>query len=114
MDFINSVKLQGQIVKIDEVWKGNKGSIWSVRLLLGKGDDREFFGLVKMSDEHVNLVGFGVGAWIQINGRLSAREGKDGRWWGEVAASKVAVAVPAIKPEPSAVNPIFLDDDIPF
>jgi len=114
MKLINSVKLQGIVEHVEQKYRSENISIHEVRLIVARTQETDFYSIVKMFGKHVEQEGFGVGAWVQVTGYLTANEGKDGRWFGNATASKVTVVVAAPVTHEKPAEAVFEDDDIPF
>lgn len=113
MDYENKLKIVGKVEEILEVWKGDKGSLYQVRLLAGELKGKDFFAIVKIGEDLHAREGFGIGAQVEFLGRLTARQGRDGRWWGEASCHhlKIISAAPKASASASKSND---DDMIPW
>jgi len=114
MKLINSVKIQGIVEHVEQKYRSEKVIINEVRLVVGRTQEADFYSVVTMFGNAVEQDGFGVGAWVQVTGYLTAKEGKDGRWFCNAMASKVTVVVAAPVTHEKPAEAVFEDDDIPF
>ena len=112
IDYVNMVKLRGEVIEIREAWRGDKGAIFEVVLVVGQGERSDIYAVVSMSERMKDTKGFGEGAVVQVSAEMSAKLGKNGRWWGSCQAKKLEVVKEAA---PKVVATSTLDDDeIPF
>ena len=113
MELNNEIKIAGRVESYEETWRGDKGAFYTLRIMVNEYKGKEYFAIVKASEELINVEGFGIGAEIQASGGLGARQGKDGRWWGDATIRTLSV-VKASTQKPEVVQPTLEDDEIPF
>lgn len=92
MEYQNKILLEGRIVELTEVYRGEKGAIFEMVLNLGTSDKYPLNGVVKLTDKFTRAnPDITEGAWVKIKAQATARVGKNGKWWGEVTAREIAV-----------------------
>lgn len=89
----NKVLVQGQIFKLNEVYRNEKGRIVECILLLSDVDQSRV-GLVKLYGRLAEQKDLKEGLPVKVEGYLNARLSKDNRWFGEVVAQNIEVLEP--------------------
>lgn len=114
VEFVNIIKIRGIVETVREVWRGDKGALFEVVLKVGETEKRDLMGVMSFGDKLVETKGFGVGAIVQISGELTARLGKESKWWGQATARKVEVIQEAPQNKQATGTSELSDDDIPW
>ena len=114
VEFVNIIKIRGIVESVREVWRGDKGALFEVVLKVGETEKRDLIGVMSFTDKLVETKGFGVGATVQISGELTARLGKESKWWGQATARKVEVIQEAPENKQVKATSELTDDDIPW
>jgi len=112
VDFVNSIKVRGVIEELNKVWEGDKGAIYEMVMTVGQTERADIVGVMSLSEKLASIKGMGKGAVVQVTGELTARLGKNGKWWGQATARKIEVVSPA--PVEMAKPGRVDDDEIPF
>lgn len=92
----------GTVEAIMRVDVGSK-AVWTIRVYTGRYRDREQYAQFQTWDAPGEDVR--KGAEVEAQVRLSARCGKDGRWWVDVTATELTLLAKTQAPAPQAAAP---------
>jgi hypothetical protein len=106
LEYVNLVRILGEIAEINEVFRGDKGTVNEIILVVGMHERFDRMAQVKCFGNLLEDQRIKPGAWVKISGECTAKIGKNGKWWGEVTVRKIEVVKEA--PEKSAKS----DDDL--